>query len=248
MTNLCIAIASLVLMLVACGKESSDVATQIRDSEARIDSSLAAFEQAGMLEEALESYQTVEEDLLHLGLGQNDPDYREQQRVLAYALLRIGNILRQLGRMEEALQAGGRELEFARNSGDTITLARTLMSHGTTLIVSGNVDNGLSYVKEARPLFERGTSFDHKQGLGWYWILQAELALAGMTTAEPEKIVEYASTALAVLMPIENWPGVARAYGARAQAYETLGKAEAAADDRTEQAKYEAMVGSSSSR
>jgi hypothetical protein len=51
-----------------------------------------------------------------------------------------------------------------------------------------------------------------------------------------------ADKALEILTPIENWPGVARAYGVRAQALETLGRDEEALADWESQLHYEEMA------
>jgi len=67
-------------------------------------------------------------------------------------------------------------------------------------------------------LFEQSASADYRQGLGWYWILQADLAPIGITQKKPAAVMAFADTALQLLLPIKNWPGVARAYAARAQA------------------------------
>lgn len=247
MKDLALVAAGLTLvMTTAVGYGSSpDTARQIQEGEARVDSALAEFEQQERLEEALQRYEGVAADLERLEIDPQSPDYREQQRVLAYAYLRIGNALRQLNRKEEALQAGKKELECARNSGDDIALARTLMNFGATLLATGDVARGLDYVEQARPLFEQGDTFDHKQGLGWYWILRAELALAGLTEDEPESILGFTDTALEILEPIENWAGVARAYGLRAKVHESKGRADAASADRSRQAEYQARVGES---
>ena len=101
----------------------------IRELEQRVETTLTTFEQQGELEPALDNYQAVEQDLLALGLEPDDPAYTEQQRVLAYTLLRQGNMLRQLGRTEEAKLLSEREIEAARASGDQIALARTQMSY-----------------------------------------------------------------------------------------------------------------------
>jgi hypothetical protein len=50
---------------------------------------------------------------------------------------------------------------------------------------------------------------------------------------------------LAILSPLENWPGIARAYAARAQAYENIGDETTAAADRQEQGYYEDKTASS---
>jgi hypothetical protein len=58
---------------------------------------------------------------------------------------------------------------------------------------------------EARRLFEQDTSYDYRQGLGWYWIIQADLALAGITRAKPAEVMAFADSALNLLLPIKNW-------------------------------------------
>jgi hypothetical protein len=133
----------------------------------------------------------------------------------------------------------------ARACGDQLTLARSLMSNGTNLIVGGEVERGLSMVEEAHSLFEAGDSDDFKQGLGWYWILQADLMNAGLIDGQASEVVLAADQALTILSPLQNWTGVARAYAARAQAYESVGDEAAAAVDRQKQRCYEDKVASS---
>lgn len=122
-------------------------------------------------------------------------------------------------------------------------MARTLISYGATLLTTGEKERGLALLEEARRLFEQNASADYRQGLGWYWILQADLAHAGITQREPAEVIAFADTALHLLLPIKNWPGVARVYAVRARANKNLGNLKAAADDSTEQAKYQALVG-----
>ena len=116
------------------------------------------------------------------------------------------------------------------------------MNFGTTLLTGGQVEKGLTYIEQSRPIFEKGDSFDHKQGLGWYWILQAELGLAGLVEAEPQGLLDFLDTALEILEPIENWAGVARAYGLRAKVHEAQGRTDMAAANRKLQAEYQARV------
>jgi hypothetical protein len=59
---------------------------------------------------------------------------------------------------------------------------------------------------------------------------------------EPAEVVEIARRALDILKPIENWPGIARVYAARAIAYEKLGNNEDAAKDRQEQKVAESKI------
>lgn len=200
-----------------------------------------SLEQSGQLNEALTAYREVEAVIEALNINPGDLLYAEKQRVLAYCLMRQVNVLRQLGQVEEALALSERELSAARASQDEITFARSLMSHGTTCIINGEIEKGLKFIERARHLFEKGTSYDHKQGLGWYWILKADLVNAGVVAGRPSEVVDACDNALDVLVPIRNWPGVARAYAARAQARERLGEHEKAAADRKAQSEYEGM-------
>jgi tetratricopeptide (TPR) repeat protein len=207
--------------------------------EKQIDKALWDLEIKEQLGPALKVYQESEVQLMKLGITPGDQAYANQQRVLAYCLMRQGNILRQVGKPQQALELGEREVAAARASGDQITISRSLMSYGTNLIVAGKLEQGLTYLEDAHHILENGDSHDQKQGLGWYWILQVDLANAGMVKKEPAEVVEMAKRALDILQPIENWPGVARAYAGLAKAHEKLGEMEEAMKDRQEQEKFE---------
>lgn len=220
--------------------------TQIKQLEEEIEEALWSHEVAGDLDQALAAYRKVETRLEEFGLAPEHPAYSEQQRVLAYCLMRESNILRQRGKIQEALQLSEREITAARACGDDITLARSLMSNGTNHIAGGEIEKGLALVEEGRASFEKGDTYDHRQGLGWYWILRADLANARIVDQGPADAIEAASRALAILMPLENWPGVARAYAARAEAYRVLGDEGAVKSDRDAQVRYEQAASTAS--
>lgn len=237
------AAAAIVLSVsAAIAQTPTPEATQyIAEAESRIDAALDTFEKKGELEKALVRYEAEAANLEGLETDPQGPAHAERYRVLAYVYLRVGNALRQLDRKDEALKAGENELDCARNSGDDLALARTYMNFGVTLLSSGEAAKGLDYIERSRPLFEAGDGFDFKQGLGWYWILKAELSLAGLTPAEPEDQLAALDTALETLLPIENWAGIARAYALRARIHESLGRDAAAAADRKRQAEYQTL-------
>jgi tetratricopeptide (TPR) repeat protein len=220
----------------------TDTLEIIKSLENQIEEALWALEVHEELDKALEVYQAAQQKLTALELSAEDPAYPEQQRVLAYCLMRQGNLLRQMDKSAEAFVLSERELAAARLSGDQITLARSLMSSGTNFIVTRKIEQGLALLEEARLVFEKGDSYDHRQGLGWYWILQADLANAEIIDRSPPEVIGFADRTLEILKPIENWPGVARAYAARAKAHEKLGNEAEAAKDRREQQHFESMV------
>lgn len=220
----------------------TETSATIKQCEAQIEEALWSLEVSGEIGKALAAYRDAEAKLEVLDIAAGHPAYAEQQRVLAYCLLRQGNILRQMGRSQEALALSEREIGAARVSGDNLMLARSLMSNGTNRIITGEVKQGLELLEEARVLFESSDSYDHQQGLGWYWVLQADLTNAGLIAGGPSAVIEMADRALAILLPIENWPGVARAYAVRAQAHENQGDSTAAAADREAQQRYESKI------
>ena len=213
--------------------------------EDRVENALWSYEVKGQLEDALNEYRAVETDLAALSISSDHVASSEGQRVLAYCLLRQSNILRQLGQIVEAQALSEREVAAARASGDQLTLARSLMSNGTNLIVSGKIEYGPSMVEEARTLFEVGDSDEFKQGTGWYWILQTDLGNTRLVALHTTDVVHAADQALTILTPLENWPGIARAYAARVQAYERIGDDAEAAADRQKQGYYEDKATSS---
>jgi len=220
----------------------NEILEKIKEIETQIEEGLWKYEIQEKNELALEIYLDAESKLTVLDTTGGDSSYTEQQRVLSYCLMRQSNLLRQMRKSEEALAIGEREMVAARNSGDGITLARSLMSNGTNYIVTGDIGTGLDLVEESRKIFEVGKSYDHQQGLGWYWILQADLANAGLIQRKSSEIKEITSQILEILEPIENWPGVARAYAARAKVHESMGKEELAKEDRKRQKYYESKV------
>ncbi len=220
----------------------SDISVQLKTIEDQIEKALWDLEIKDQLDQALKVYREAEGKLLALDRPADQPTYKEQQRVLAYCLMRQGNLLRQMEQPGEALALGEREITSARASRDQITLARSLMSYGTNLILSGRIELGLKHIEEARELIEQGESSDHRQMLGWYWILQADLANAGLVEKQPLEVVEITTRALDILLPLENWPGVAHAYAGRAKAHEKLGNTDEVKKDRQEQERYEKMA------
>ena len=214
----------------------------IKSIEDQIEKALWDFEVHEKLDQALDVYKDAEAKLTSLQVEQSELEFAEVQRVLSYCLMRQGNILRQLGKPQEALALSDREIAAARASGDEITLGRSLMSNGTNLVVAGELEQGLAMLEQAREQFEKGDSFDHRQGLGWYWLLLADLANAGMITKSPQEVIEITTRALEILEPIENWPGVARGYAARVKAHETLGETEEAVKDLEAQKLFEDKI------
>jgi len=217
----------------------NDILSTIHQLEAEIEAALESCEENEQFDQALDSYRQVEAKLLALELAPGEPGYQAQQGVLAYCLMRQANLLRIAGQKGEALALGQREIAAARASGDDLALARSMINLGATLIASGELAQGLEFTEQARALFEKSDQPDYRQGLGWYWILRADLINLGYLPLAAREVIAAADQALEILLPLENFPGLARAYAARAEAHTTLNDLPAAEADRQAQERYD---------
>ncbi|WP_053364818.1 hypothetical protein [Bacillus sp. FJAT-27245] len=195
----------------------------------KLEEALVLYEQQEKYDLALEHYREVELEVAKL-IESNLADGASANKVLAQCYLRQAGMLRQLGRRDEANVINKKEIESAKLSGDSIAYAQSLFSTGINLLSSRQIEDGLSFLNEAKDAFEKGESADHRQGVGWYWLILADLGNKGMIPAENNETIEYATKAIAILEDIGNLPGIARAYEARSIAYKNKGD-----DDRAEE-------------
>jgi tetratricopeptide (TPR) repeat protein len=200
-----------------------DLLEVLRELEARTDEALGTLEQNGQWPEALAIYQAAGAEVDALSVARRDPAYRAVRKLRAYLYLREANALRALGRHAEALPLAEQELSAAMASGHQLSIARAMFSLGSTCLANGEVERGLKLLDDSRPMFEHHDDPDHRQGLGWWHIIQADIGNSGLAPTPPEYALQQAEQALAILRPLENWPGIARAHAARARAYERLG-------------------------
>ena len=219
-----------------------DFGTRLRGIEHRTDEALGSLEQDNQWAEALQVYRAAGAELDALDIPKSEAAFKDARRLRAYLYLREANALRALARSAEAAELGYRELDAAMASGDSITIARAKFSLGGTCLANGEIERGLKFLNDAKPMFEHVDDFDHRQGLGWWYLIQADINNGGIVKGTPEAALAAADTALEILRPLENWPGIARAHAARANAYERIGDAEAARVASAAQKMAEAML------
>lgn len=198
--------------------------------EKKLEDALILYEQQEKYELALEHYKEVENEVYKM-IEHNEVDVSHAYKLLAQCYLRQAGMLRQLGRLNEANVINKKEIESARLSGSSIVYAQSLFSTGINLLSNRQIEEGLSLLLEAKKSFQEGNTSDHKQGVGWYWIILADLGNKGLINVSNEDIINYASKAIAILTKIQNIPGISRAYEARSIAYKNSGDYEKAEDD-----------------
>ena len=106
--------------------------------------------------------------------------------------MREANALRALGRHPEAAPLADQEMSAALASGDRLSIARAMFSLGSTCLANGEIERGLKLLGDARPMFEHGDDAEHRQGLGWWYIIQADIGNSGLIVASPEQTLEAA--------------------------------------------------------
>lgn len=194
----------------------------LTELEQRTDEALGRLEQNGQWAEALARYQAAGAELEALGIPRRDPAHKAARRLRAFLYLREANALRALGRHAEARPLADAELSAAMASGDRLSIARAMFSLGSTCVANGEIERGLKLLADAGPMFAHHDDPEHRQGLGWWHIIQADLSNMGVSRTPPDEALKEADAALAILRPLENWSGVARAHQARAGALTRL--------------------------
>ena len=212
---------------------NSEYSAALREIEDRTQAALGALEQEGRWPEALAIYAGAGAEVDGLGIPRADPAHKPARRLRAYLYLREANALRALGRHAEATPLADMELSAAMASGDHLSIARAMFSLGTTCIANGERERGLKLLTDAKPMFAHHADDDHRQGLGWWHIVMADLSNGGFSDAPPQQALADADEALSILRPLKNWTGIARAHLARAAALERLGDTEGARVART---------------
>ena len=220
----------------------TDFAAQLHELEQRTDAALGSLEQDEKWAEALAVYRAAGVEVDALDIPRPDAAYKDARRIRAYLYLREANALRALGRSAEADPLGHLELEAAMASGDSITIARSMFSLGSTYLANGDLERGMKFMDASKPMFEHKDAHDHRQGLGWWYLIQADISNGGLARTGPQYAREMANTALEILRPLDNWPGIARAHAARAKACERSGDLETAKLARAAQKMAEEMM------
>jgi tetratricopeptide (TPR) repeat protein len=200
----------------------------LRAIEDRAEAALGALEQEGRWAEALVIYASAGAEVDGLGIPRPDPAHRPARKLRAYLYLREANALRALGRHAEARPLADKELSAAIASGDHLSIARAMFSLGATCLANGERERGLKLLADSKPMFAHHPDDDHRQGLGWWHIVMAELSNEGLSDVAPQQALADANEALTILRPLKNWPGIARAHRARATALQRLGDADGA--------------------
>jgi len=222
---------------------NSEYSAALREIEDRTEAALGALEQEERWPEALTIYAGAGAEVDGLGIPRGDPAHKPARRLRAYLYLREANALRALGRHAEAAPLADKELSAAMASGDHLSIARAMFSLGTTCIANGETERGLKLLGDSKPMFAHHPDDDHRQGLGWWHIVMADLSNRGYTHTPPQQALADADEALSILRPLKNWPGITRAHLARAAALERLGD-EAAAKVARSAAKMAEAIGS----
>ncbi len=223
------------------GGVNNDATAILDDCEADLEAAVWEGEHAGQLDAARTIVDGVIGRLKGVGCQPDSAIYRRRQGLLAFALMRRANIFRQAQDVSAASDAD-REALAAAETADDLSRGRCLLSMAATDFASGRPTDGLSHLEGARRVLRSGAGEDFQQGIGWSWLLHADVVNAGLVDDGPEQAIVSATKALGILRAIDNWAGVARSYQALAAVEEGLGNQQIAGAIREAANQYEAMA------
>ncbi|MCJ7725940.1 MAG: hypothetical protein MUP76_06070 [Acidimicrobiia bacterium] len=201
----------------------------------------AIWEEESDRTQGLATLAGIVERLRALDLEHDDGARLRRQGLLAMALMREANLHRQTGDLPAAAAADEAALSAAETA-DALSRGCCLLSMAGTRFASGDPDQGMLLLLEARRVFDPSAGPDHMQGIGWSWLLEADVANAGLMEGGPMEAVAAAARALGILRPIDNWAGIARVYEAMAAAEEKSGDAATAEGLADIAARYQARA------
>lgn len=186
----------------------------------------AAHEKALRWEEAAAAYARA---LARFDASQGEVPATNALR--ARLLLRQGNALLELGRIDEARGRLDDALHDAKASGDREVIAEALLAAGVFAASTGDRERGEAFLMDALERFGRSDDPPSLRGRGWALLNLA--ALHGETGRLDLAFVTFGK-AREVLGAVGDWAGVAAAWEAQAQLRRALGDEDRWRDDLAE--------------
>ena len=190
---------------------------------------------------ALETYRQVKSLIVSLS-GLSPEMEKERDRVLAFCLIRIDSTLATLGAKDTdaALIRTREALKTAERSEDPTQIARCALAHGTRLLNSGRIPEGEEQFSRVILMAEEHSDNEEiQQVLGWTFIVRGHI-LQGKSLYD--QAIHVLKEAIAVLAPIENYAGLAKANKLMARLYASLGDSSSAKECRTRAKEYRAKA------
>ncbi len=218
-------------------QEPNDILKKIKKAEETIEEALWKAVQDFDRQKELETYQQVETLLVSLS-GLSPEMERERDRVLAYCLLRIDDTLIRLGAMDNdaALERTREALETAERSEDQTQIARCALAYGTRLLNAERLPEAEEQFSRVILMAEEHPdNEDIQQVLGWAFLVRAHILLGKSLY---DQAIHVLKEAIAVLAPIKNYAGLARANKLMAQTYTSLGDKPSADECRARAKEY----------
>lgn len=177
------------------------------DEVARVLHDAAGKERALRWNEAAELYGSLAETL-------RGPTGRKAPGMRAIALMRFGNALMELRRLEEARAALDEALREAKASGDPDVMAQALLAAGVFAANREDLQRAEAFLLDALERFHRKDDRASLQGRGWAFLNLA--TLYGKTGRLDLAFVTF-TKAQDVLGAAMDWAGVAASWEAQAQ-------------------------------
>ncbi len=170
----------------------------------------------------LEAYKKAESQLLAL-TDLSPDDLLEQKRVLSYCLMRMDEVLNNLGETEGSMTRAEKSLQLAIESGDLVQIARSRLMVGIRMLNSGNLREAESQFADIITGGIDSDDSEMQQVVGWTLLVRANI-LKGKSLYDQALYV--AQDAAGILSRIENYRGLEQVYSLMSKLYMDLGNPE----------------------
>ena len=200
-------------------QNQDEILGKLKQAEETIETALWQAVKDSNHEVELQRYQEVKDYLLSLS-GLPSDLTQERDRILSYCLMRIDNVLVELGDSTDAVNRAREALDVAKRSGNPIQLARCALAYGTRLLNVGDLSSAESQFKLVNELAEKyPNDKDIQQTLGWALIVRGHILNGKSLYTQALKVLKEAEE---ICLSIDNYAGLAQVNGLLAQVYGNL--------------------------
>jgi tetratricopeptide (TPR) repeat protein len=195
--------------------------------EEKIDKEGLVWEEKEEFEKAMIAYDKLLAEVEPLS-SSDSRENREKDAMFAYVLMRKAGVLLQTGKATLGEQLMQEALTHAEKSRNSLIIARAKLGIGVFYGSSDRFGEAEKFMKAALASFDKGESYDDRQGQGW-----TLLNLSGLYRKQGKLIQAEQNLlkAIEMLKGIENWVGVASAYEMKAKVQTAKGNKELARED-----------------
>ncbi len=160
---------------------------------------------------------------------------KQRKRVLSFCLLRIDDALVALGDDKGSVERAREFLRLARESEDTVQIARSQLALGGRLLNAQDIAGAEEQFAQILTTWLDSDSSDLQQVVGWTLLVRGHILNAKSLYTQAITVLQNAGT---VLTSIGNYAGLARVYDLMSEVYLNLDDRDMSDECRIKSSEY----------